>query len=313
VVDGMPDAEHEALASKLATPVGDELLFAADRTVSSHATQIAGIVAGESSSFTGAAPGVRLLPLIVNLNSQVYAERASALRFAAECARRRRIGELAIERLVLACSWRTSGDTAVVRTALGEAVESGILVVCSAGNGDSSAAHYPSAYSAGPGVLADGVLAVAATDRDDVKASYSNYAASVDLCAPGGDGLPIDARDIPCTEQGSAYGYAAGTSMAVPHVAAVAALMLSVDASLTPKELKRLLRATADPIAAANPGLAGLLGAGRLNARGAVAAVADAVPGQGNGAPAGTASPPRSGPTVSITVRRGPRVTITTG
>ena len=272
VVDGMPETGHEAIAAKLAAPPADTFVFTADRSVSSHATNIAGIVAGESASFIGAAPGIRVLPLIVNLNSQVYAERAAALRFAATCAVKKAIGRTRIERLVLSCSWKVSGDLAVIRTALDEAVAAGVVVVCSAGNAGTTAVHFPSAYSDGPGALADGVIAVAATDRDDHLASYSNHSPTVDVCAPGGDGLPIDARDVPCTEQGNTYGFAAGTSISAPHVAAVAALMLSANPELAPRDVKRLLGESADPIDALNPAYAGTLGSGRVNARRAVAA-----------------------------------------
>jgi thermitase len=324
VVDGMPETGHEAIAAKLAAPLADAFVFTADRSISSHATNIAGIVAGESAQFIGAAPGIRVLPLIVNLNSQVYAERGAALRFAATCATQRRIGRTRIERLVLSCSWKTAGDLAVIRTALEEAVAAGVVVVCSAGNSGTTAVHFPSAYSNGPTALANGVIAVAATDRDDHLASYSNHSPTVDLCAPGGDGLPIDARDVPCTEQGNAYGFAAGTSISAPHVAAVAALMLSENPELAPGDVKRLLAQSADPIDALNPAYAGTLGSGRLNARRAVAAAggpgaAETPPAEetlpAETPPAGNGGQPaeRGGPRVTISVGGGPRVRISTG
>jgi subtilisin family serine protease len=315
VVDGMPEVSHEALAGKFATRVTDNLVFAEDRSVSSHATNICGIVAGESYRFTGVAPGVRLVPLVVNLGSQLYAERAAAIHFAAECARRRRIGRTPIARLVLSCSWRTAGDISVIRAALEDAVDAGVMVVCSAGNDNSSRPHYPSAYSDGPGRLADGVIAVAATDRNDRKAPYSNYSSAVDLAAPGGDGLPLDVRDVPCPEQGNQYGFAAGTSIAVPHVSAVVALMLSIEPGLSTAQLKRLVTSSSDTIDEQNPAYAGLLGAGRLNARKALAAVAPGrQPTQGETGDGGSGTSPStatgSGPRVSIRVRSGPRIDI---
>jgi subtilisin family serine protease len=317
VVDGMPEHAHEALIGKLATTISNRQIFAADDSVSSHATNICGIIAGESDRFSGVAPGVRLVPLVVNLNSQLYAERAAAIRFAADCARAGRIGRSRINRLVLSCSWRTAGDVAVIRTALEDAIRAGVLIVCSAGNTNSNEAHYPSAYSNGSGVLAEGVLCVAATDQEDRKASYSNYSSTVDLCAPGGDGLPIDERDVPCPEQGNQYGFAAGTSIAVPHVAAVAAMMLSLDPDLSPATLKRQIAANADSVDAQNPGYQHLLGTGRLNARRALSAVANdrtvTSPDDPSPAPETTPTPSRgSGPRVTIRVRTGPRVAIST-
>src|SRR5205807_241347 len=156
-------------------------------------------------------------------------------------------------RVVLSCSWRTSGDVATVRSALEEVVQAGVLPVFSAGNDGSSEPHFPSDYSAWGGALGGALVCVAATGQSDQRADYSNFSASVSVCAPGGDGLPLDARDILCPDQGETYAYAAGTSIAVPHVVGVAALMLTVAPQLTVQELKQLLMQTTDDIRAANP------------------------------------------------------------
>jgi subtilisin family serine protease len=266
VIDGKPDVDHEAIAGKFFVPLSEEQFFTSDRSVSSHATQISGVVAGESNRLLGIAPGVRLLPLVVNLNSQVYAERASAILQAAEYARQKKIGDVPFSRMILCCSWRTRGDVAVIRTAMEEAVAADVVVVCSAGNDAVSTAHFPSDYSRNPGILSEGVIAVAATDIDDVKANYSNYSAAVDVSAPGGDGLPLDDGDIFCADQDGTYAFGAGTSLAAPHVAAVAALILSINPSLAAKDLKRIIKGTTDPIDSLNPGFEQLIGTGRVNA-----------------------------------------------
>lgn len=275
VVDGLPDTEHEAIANKFIVPPGEETTFTGDPSVSSHATQISSIIAGESARVMGAAPGVRLLPLVVNLNSQVYAERAGAILKAVELARAGEVGGVRFSRLILSCSWRTRGDVAAIRTALEEAVEANVLVVFSAGNDATSAAHFPSDYSRRPGPLADGVLCVAATDMRDAKAVYSNYSPNVDVSAPGGDGLPLDDGDILCADQAGTYAFGAGTSLAAPHVAAVAALMLSLNPALTPAQIKRIIRDTADDISTLNPGFPNQIGRGRINAFKAVRAVTE--------------------------------------
>jgi subtilisin family serine protease len=204
----------------------------------------------------------------VNLSSQTYAERADALRAVAELARRKTVGPAAFSRVVMSCSWRTSGDSAVVRTALEEVVAAGVLTVFSAGNEDNSLPHFPSDYGSWDGLLGRGVVSVAATDRDDRKAAYSNYSPRVNVSAPGGDGLPLDARDILCADQGNSYVYAAGTSIAAPHVAAVAALMLSIDPNLSAEELKNLIVGTADELPATDTSYRNL----RLNAGNAIIA-----------------------------------------
>lgn len=274
IVDGAPDVGHTALLGKFLAPLEDALYFSSDRSVSSHSTNIASVVAGQSAEITGMAPGVRLLPLVVNLSSQVYAERAEALATAAEIARSRRWSGRTLSRLVVSCSWRTSGDISVIRTALQELAQTGTLIVFSAGNDGIDAAHYPSDYGSAAGVLGDAIVSVAATQRDDRRADYSNYSAAVTVAAPGGDGLPLDSRDILCADQGGTYEWAAGTSIAAPHVAALAALMLSVNPALQPADLKRLIGESADDISPKNPGFELSLGAGRINARRAVQAAA---------------------------------------
>src|SRR4029078_11005524 len=90
---------------------------------------------------------------------------------------------------------------------------------------------------------------------------------------------------------GNAYGFAAGTSIAAPHVAAVAALMLSANPQLAPRVVKRLLPPPAAPIDALTPAYAGTLGSGRVTARRAVAAA--------GGPPAAENPPARSPPGVA--------------
>lgn len=316
VVDGIPESDHEALAGKFITPISDDLIFSQDRSVSSHATKICSIIAGESSRLKGVAPKVALLPLAVNLRSQTYAERADAINFATELATRKSIHGQSFSRLILSCSWKTSGDIAVVRAALEAAVAADVLVIFSAGNENVDSPHFPSDYSAGPGSLADGIISVAATDQDDRRAEYSNFSSKVDVSAPGGNGLPLDARDILCADQGNSYEYGAGTSLAVPHVAGLAALLLSLNPNLTPRELKRLIKESADNIGAQNPGYIGRIGVGRVNAKKALSLI-EAIPSRipdesprGVGKPANGRVPASSrGPQVHIESRpRGPRV-----
>ncbi len=107
--------------------------------------------------------------------------------------------------------------------------------------------HFPASYPL------DNIIAVAATDDDDQMASFSNFGQmSVDIGAPG--------VSILSTLPGNAYGLLDGTSMATPHVAGVAALLLADDPTLTNNEVKWRILKSVDPI-----GLPVLTG-GRLNA-----------------------------------------------
>lgn len=109
----------------------------------------------------------------------------------------------------------------------------GIFVVAAAGNSNGNACHVSPAS-------ATGVFTVAATDRSDKRAWYSNSGTCVDIFAPGNDILGANAYCDTCTFTIS------GTSMASPHVAGVAALLLaSNDIGTSPTEIRNLLLALA--------------------------------------------------------------------
>lgn len=113
---------------------------------------------------------------------------------------------------------------------LWDAGDAGILVAAAAGNSDNdidlpNQAEYPAGYD-----LAN-IVAVAATDRNDALAYFSNYGVtSVDVAAPG--------VSIYSTTPDGGYQYFSGTSMAAPHVAGLAALIWADDDSLTCGEVK---------------------------------------------------------------------------
>ncbi|MFF3315030.1 S8 family serine peptidase [Streptomyces sp. NPDC003035] len=91
-----------------------------------------------------------------------------------------------------------------------------------------------------------GVVTVAAQGNGGAKASYSNFGNGViDIAAPGGDGT----SGVYSTLPGGKYGSKSGTSMASPHVAGVAALMVSVNPALTPADLRARLATQANDTA----------------------------------------------------------------
>lgn len=156
------------------------------------------------------------------------------------------------------------------QSALDYAAAQGVTVVAAAGNADSPASGSTPANC-------NNVITVGATGREGNKAYYSNYGPEIDVSAPGGDGSTGDANTIlstwndGTTVQGTeTYAYMQGTSMAAPHVAGAAALIMSANPALTPAQVEAILKQTARPL----PGTCdtGGCGAGLVDAAAAVRA-----------------------------------------
>jgi len=129
---------------------------------------------------------------------------------------------------VVSMSLGFGGTSYAVETAIDESVAAGITVVVSAGNEYDDACQYSPAD-------AQSAIVVAATTKSDERAGYSNYGPCVDLYAPGSS-----VRAAKHTDDDT-YVKKSGTSMAAPHVAGAAALLLSANPDLTPDDIKRLL------------------------------------------------------------------------
>jgi hypothetical protein len=141
----------------------------------------------------------------------------------------------------------------------GGSVLGGGITVFAAGNDTASGPWYPGCYT--------GVVAVAATNNSDVLTYYSNYDTWVDISAPGGELNSLSSRGVLSTSAGGAYQFMSGTSMACPHVSGAAALVISyAPGKLSPADVKNILISSVDTIDAKNPGFAGKIGSGRLNA-----------------------------------------------
>ncbi|WP_223789330.1 S8 family serine peptidase [Marinicella meishanensis] len=177
-------------------------------------------------------------------------------------------------------------------SAINAAVSAGATVVVAAGN-DNSSDGYP------PGNCAN-VISVAAGARDGSRAYYSNFGSAIDITAPGGDlcdpitdAAPTSASDCRggtvrttdmilstyntgTTSPGSnSYDWSQGTSMAAPHVAGLAALIKSVDGTLTPAEVEQVIKDTADSFANVSDHqcTTSICGAGYANAAAAIASL----------------------------------------
>ena len=132
-----------------------------------------------------------------------------------------------------------------LQAAINDAVAAGTVVVVAAGN---EAIDVAGALPGG----CDNVIAVAASDaRGHLVTRYSNFGQRIDILAPGGDLQRNDNGDnqpdgVLSTVQGG-YALFNGTSMAAPHTAGVAALMVAADPALTPSEIEAQIKANAIP------------------------------------------------------------------
>ncbi len=160
---------------------------------------------------------------------------------------------------IISASWGSTQKSKALSDAIKRAGDEGILFVAAAGNnGDDSdkRPHFPAGYDL------PNMVSVAALDRKDQLAGFSNYGAkSVHVAAPG--------KEILSTWLGGEFYVASGTSMATPEVAGVAALILSTDPKMSVKELRTRLFNSVDKL----DSLKGKVSTGgRINAAKAVGA-----------------------------------------
>lgn len=238
-----------------------------------HGTPCAGILVanGSVNDVTGAAPGCLVLPVKVFHGGASMANDsrvADAIDYASDFAD------------VISCSWTGVDSDDVESACLAAGFKrggKGVPIFCATGN-YGTGIGYPAAYSS--------TIAVGACTHLGNHASYSNQGAEIDLVAPSdGDNKGILTLDVYQGDMGYNDGVAilggtggelysgfGGTSAATPLAAAVGALCLSVNPSLTRANLLTILRNTADKIGQENyiSGHNPKFGYGRVNALKAV-------------------------------------------
>ena len=205
-----------------------------------HGTHISGLVAAKRDGvgITGTAPTAKIMPLKILNRTGVgkIRDEINAINYAVANGAR-------VINVSLGGQQLNNDELSVIRAAEAR----GAIVISAAGNDASPQVDYPARFANEVGV------AVGAVSRNGLFADFSNRAGAEVLnyfVAPGGNGGRADSGDIystvPLSQPGIPYRYFAGTSMAVPHVAGVIALMFQANPNLTPAQIKSILAETAN-------------------------------------------------------------------
>lgn len=246
ILDTGVDSTHPDLAANIVPGwnVYDNTADTAD--VYGHGTAVAGTasaIANDGIGSAGIAWGARIMPVrISDTNGYAYFSTvAQGIYWAADHGAR-----------VVNVSFEGVAGSSTVQSAANYLRSKGGVVVVAAGNSGSTLTYAPSAS----------LLAVSATDKGDVAASFTSTGSYVDIAAPG--------VSILTTTRGGGYGSASGTSFASPLVAGTAALAISANPGLTADQIDNVVLSTAKDLGAA--GYDTTFGNGLVNAGAVVTA-----------------------------------------
>jgi subtilisin family serine protease len=172
---------------------------------------------------------------------------------------------------VLSNSWGAPFRSELITDAFAYAHALGAISIAAAGNSDTDVGIFTPANL-------DTVIAVAAIDHGDQRASFSNFGSGIEISAPGVEVLSLNAnrgdnriaRGYPDRVVETDYLSIGGTSMACPHVAGAVAVLMSRFPDDQAEEIRGRLLAGARSIAPSNPEFANLLGTGKVDLLGSL-------------------------------------------
>src|SRR6185503_853193 len=240
VIDSGIDFTHPDLANNQWTnplPSADGDLhgwdFVADngeiKDEQGHGTAVAGIIAAEGNNALGVTgvmwrAGLMSLRVLDNTGTGDVGSAVEAIDYA-----------VAHGAQVINLSWGTTGESIALKAAIERAINSNVVVVCSAGNGGQDleeSPYYPASFG-----LKD-LIVVGASDNHDQPASWSNWGArKVTVAAPG--------TNILTTQRGGGYWTVTGTSAAAPIVSGIAGLLKTVRPAANPGNISRAISKSA--------------------------------------------------------------------
>ncbi|MEH7095211.1 S8 family peptidase [Neobacillus vireti] len=226
VVDTGVDLDHPDLARRLTTGYNAIDNSSKPDDDNGHGSHVAGIIAADTNNGVGMAGITWYNPIIPvkvmgadGTGGSFYV--AKGIRWAVDH-----------DADVINLSLGNYQSCDVLESAIDYALEKNVVVISAAGNDNTSQRSYPAAYP--------GVLGVAAVDWDGKRAEFSNFGDYVDVAAPG--------VDIPSTFSNGEYASLSGTSMAAPHVTALAGLIRSVNPKLKNTDVVKIITGSAQPV-----------------------------------------------------------------
>lgn len=205
-----------------------------------HGTHVAGTIAAignNNQGIIGVAPKTKIMSVKIFPNAY-DSNIAKALKYAVDNGAK-----------VLNNSWGPNGrrpSSPVIEAAVNYVYQKGGICVFAAGNRNDDVKHYSPANM-------PTTIAIAATDHNDKRASFSNWGAEIDFAAPGVNILSL-------RHNTSGYQLMSGTSMAAPHASGAVALLLSKVPNLHFNKVRDILKKTSDTISPDK-----YIGAGRIN------------------------------------------------
>lgn len=217
-----------------------------------HGTHVGGIIGAESDNGQGIAGisyGAKIMPLKAGNSSGILFSEdiIDAIYYAADNGAK-----------VINMSFGGYYNSTLEQEAVNYARGKGVVIFAAAGNDSNTTMNYPAGYT--------NVIGVGATTNQDQRASFSNYNSSVDLTAPGRyiySTMPTYSVSMNSLGYSQNYDYVSGTSMASPHTAGLAALIISQNPALTPLDIEQAMQSNADDLGVA--GRDDYFGYGRVN------------------------------------------------
>jgi len=228
-------------------PPASHWMYGFSDLIFTHGTHCAGIAAAATDNNIGIASigfGISIIPVKAMRNNSILPLALDAGPEGVDYA-------IAAGADIISLSWGSGQNVPAVQDVVNAATDAEIIVVAAAGNDGNTSLTYPASY--------DNVISVGAITHDDVIASFSQRNDKISVMAPGDQIWSTVRAD-------DGYQYLEGTSMACPMVAGLLGLMKSFDTTATNDFIIGCLLSSCDNIDSINPSVAGLMGAGRINA-----------------------------------------------